>query len=143
MRLANVAVLLLVLVPFGVLGEVSSTTSWQGSFVVGGERHRMVLQAEQGADGKWTVRSFAVDFLPEPIHVDTAKFADGHVMLSANGGKGAYVATLNADSSTLDGTWTWMQQPVAVELRRVPNEAAWHTPMNVQYHFKDITYARP
>ena len=88
-------------------------------------------------------RSLAVDFLPDAIHLDAASFQGGHVTISANGGKGAYDARLSPDGTTLDGTWTWGKQPVVLKLQRVPNEAAWHTPMNYQYHHKDVTYARP
>jgi len=117
--------------------------TWQGSFLSNGERHRMVLQAEEAADGRRTVRSLAVDFLPDAIHLDTASFQNGQVTASTNTGKGAYDAHLNLGGTILDGTWTWEKQPVTVKLQRVPNEAAWHTPMNYQYHHKDITYARP
>jgi hypothetical protein len=142
MRSVSFAALLLSLGPLYAHAQGTSA-SWQGTFLAGGERHRMVLQAEEAADGRWTVQSLAVDFLPDAIHLDTASFQDGHVTISTNAGKGAYDAHLNPDSATLDGTWTWGKQPVALKLQRVPNEAAWRTPMNYQYHYKDITYARP
>ena len=116
--------------------------TWQGHFTSNGELHRMVLQADQAADGSWTLRSLAVDFLPDAIHLDSASFLNGHVAASTNIGKGAYDAQLNPDGISMTGTWTWDKQPVEVELKRVPNEAAWHTPMNYQYHHKGITYAR-
>jgi squalene-hopene/tetraprenyl-beta-curcumene cyclase len=50
---------------------------------------------------------------------------------------------LNPGGTTLVGTWTWGKQPATLKLQRVPNEAAWHTPMNYQYHHKDVTYTRP
>jgi hypothetical protein len=76
----------------------------------------MILQAEEAADGRWTVRSLAVDFLPDAIHLDAASFQDGHVTISANAGEGAYDAQLNPDGTTLDGTWRWAKQPVALKL---------------------------
>jgi len=142
MKLASSAVLLFSLGSLGAHAQGTPAT-WQGNFLSDGERHRMVLQAEEAADGRWTVRSLAVDFLPDAIHLDAASFQGGHVTISANGGKGAYDARLSPNGTTLDGTWTWGKQPVVLKLQRVPNEAAWHTPMNYQYHHKDVTYARP
>ena len=140
MRLAIFAGLLLSIASLSAHAQ-ATTFTWQGSFLSSGERHRMVLQADQAADGRWTVRTLAVDFLPEAIQVDTASFQDGHVNASTNSGKGTYDARLHAEC--LEGTWTWNGQPVPVTLQHIPNEAAWHTPMNYQYHHKDITFARP
>ena len=117
--------------------------TWQGTFLSGGERHRMLLQADESTEGHWTVQSLAVDFLTNPIHLDVASFQAGHVVLSTNAGKGAFDAHLSQDDATLDGTWTWEKQVVALQLQRVPNEAAWHTPLAYQYHYEDITYDRP
>ena len=117
--------------------------TWQGTFLSGGERHRMVFASDESTDGRWAVQSLAVDFLPVAIHVDASSFQAGHLVLSTNAGKGAFDAHLSPDAATLDGTWTWEKQTVALKLQRVPNEAAWHTPLTYQYHYEDITYDRP
>lgn len=101
------------------------------------------MQTDQAADGRWTVRSLAVDFLPDAIHLDTASFQDGRVIASTNTGKGAYDAQMILGGAGLRGRWTRDKQPVEVELERVPNEAASHTPPNYQYRHKEITYAWP
>src|SRR5579875_1840469 len=137
MKLTLFAVLLLPVASLMAHAQ-ANTSTWQGSFVGDGERHRMVLQADQAADGRWTVRTLAVDFLPEAIQVDTATFQDGHIAAVTNAGKGTYDAHL--DSGNLDGIWTWNKQSFPVKLERVPNEAAWHTPMNYQYHHQDVTF---
>jgi hypothetical protein len=142
MKLTSSAALLLFLWSLNAHSQGTKAT-WQGSFLSNGERHRMVLQTEQAADGRWAIQSLAVDFLPDAIHLEAASFQDGRVTVAVNAGKGAYEAHLGPDGTTLDGTFTWVKQSVAVKLQRVPNEAAWHTPMNYQYHYKDVTYARP
>jgi len=142
MKLASFAVLLLSLCTLSAHAQGTNTT-WQGSFLRDGERHRMVLQAEPGANGQWTVKSLAVDFLPDAIHLEASTFQGGQISVAANAGKGAYEARLSPDGKTMDGTFTWAKQSDPVKLQRVPNEAAWHTPMNYQYHHKDVTYARP
>ena len=81
----KLTVLTAVLFAFSVRGALAQDgyTTWQGSFITTGERHRAVLQADQGADGKWTVRALNVDFLPEPVHLDSASLVDGHLLLAA------------------------------------------------------------
>jgi len=117
--------------------------TWQGTYLSGGERHRMVLQADESTDGHWTVQSLAVDFLPEAINIDAASFQNGRILLTTNAGKGALDAHLSSDAASVEGTWAWEKLPVALQLQRVPNEAAWHTPLAYQYHYGDITYDRP
>jgi squalene-hopene/tetraprenyl-beta-curcumene cyclase len=142
MKLANSAVVLFSLA-LGIAHAQGTSAIWQGNFLSNGERHRMVLQAEEASDGRWTVRSLAVDFVSDPIRIDTATFQDGHVTASTNAGKGVLDAHVNSTGTSVDGKWIWEKQPATIELQRVPNEAAWPTPMNYQYHHKDITYARP
>lgn len=137
------AVCALLLLPTLAAQAQHTNAAWQGSFLVHGERHRMVLRAEETPDRRWSVQSFAVDFLPETLHVDTASLNAGRLNIAGNDGKAALQAQLSPDGSTFNGIWTWGQEPVAVELTRVPTEAAWPTPLNYQYHFNDITYARP
>lgn len=120
-----------------------AAVTWQGSFLSQGETHRMVLQADQGTDGRLTVRSIAVDFLPEAVGLETATIQDDHLVALTNTGKGLLDARLSQSGTVVDGTWTWAGLPAAVTLRRVSGEVAWHTPLNYQYHWKDVTYARP
>ncbi len=142
MKLVPSILLLLSLGTLVAHGQASSVT-WQGSYLSEGERHRMVLQADEAADGHWTVRNLAVDFIPDPVHLDTATLLDGHLVASANSGTGTLDAHLLSGGTALDGTWTWKNQAATLHLLRVPNEAAWHTPLNYQYHHKEVTYARP
>ena len=142
MKLVSIAALVLSVCSLNA-HALKTNATWQGTFLSNGERHRMVILAEQPANGGWIVQSLAVDFLPEAIHIDTASFQDGRVSVTANAGRAAYEGRLSSDETTLDGTFTWMKQSVPVKLQRVPNEAAWHTPMDYQYHYKDVTYSRP
>lgn len=134
--------LLLLLGSVAVNAQAVSTT-WQGRFLSNGELHRMVLQAEEAADGHWTLRSVAIEFLSDAVHLDSASIQDGHLTASTNTGKGLFDGRLDAAAGTIDGTWVWNNRPTIVRLQRVSSEIAWHTPMNYQYHHKDITYARP
>lgn len=121
--------------------EMMST--WQGTFNVGHERHRAVLQIAEESGNRRSVRALSVDFLPETIHVDSSSVGPTHIAVVTNAGKGTLQADFSSDSSTVQGTWTWQGAPVSVVLHRVSNEVAWPVPLNYQYHFKDVTYARP
>ena len=142
MKLVFTAVLLFSLGSLKIHAQATQAT-WQGHFISNGQLHRMGMQADQAADGRWTVRSLSVDFLPDSVHLDAASFKNGHVADSTNAGKGAFDARLKPDGTTLDGTWIWKKQSATLKLQRLPNEAAWPTPLNYQYHHKEITYARP
>ena len=142
MKLVSFSVPLLLLACAGARAQTINA-AWQGSFLADGERHRMVLRADETQDGRWSVRSLDVDFLPDALKVDVARFEGDRVTVTANAGKAAYEARLSADGTAMDGTWTWANQPSPVKLQRVAYEAAWHSPMDYQYHHKEITYARP
>ena len=118
-------------------------STWQGTFKLGTELHRAILQATQNSGGQWQVKSLSLDFFPDTIKIDSASLDDSHVRLVANGGRGTLDGILAADGSKIEATWTWEKQAAKLELRRVPAEAAWHLPLDYQYHFNDITYGRP
>jgi squalene-hopene/tetraprenyl-beta-curcumene cyclase len=133
---------LLVVVP--VIASAQQTCSvWQGTYKLGEERHRAVLQMTADETGHRTVKAFYIDFFPDGINPDSSTISQSHLVMSANWGKGKYEADLSPDGSSLQGTWTWQNQPVSLVLHCTPSEAAWHLPLQYQYHFKDITYARP
>lgn len=96
--------------------EVMST--WQGTFMVGEERHRAVLQITEEDGDHRSVRAVYMDFLPEAIHVDSSKVGQSHLALVTNAGKGTLQADFSSDGSILQGTWTWQGQPVSIALHR-------------------------
>lgn len=128
---------------FSLASAAQQTASWQGSYTANSERHRVILQATQGKNGAWTVDALNIDFLPETLHLDAATLAQAHLTLTSNGGKGALLADLSPDGSTLRGTWTWDKQSSPLTLTRVSDEVAWHTPLDYQYHLHQTTYTRP
>ena len=121
-----------------------SASTWQGTYKAGAELHRVVLQVAKASNGDQTVNALDVDFLPEPIHIDSSSLTGQKLRIATNNGRGLYEATVSANGSAIDGTWTWDKQPSALQLHLVADEtAAWRVPLNYQYHYKDVTYARP
>ena len=121
--------------------DVSAT--WQGTFKSGSGQHRTVLQTEKGNSGGWEVTAFYIEFFPDPIRVDSLVVNGSNLKFTINGGAGAYEGKLSPDGTSIQGTWTYDRQSAALELRRTPKEEAWHIPFQYQYHFMDVTIARP
>ena len=142
LKLGMFPILLLAAVA-GSSSAQEAISTWQGSLRFGEERHRAVLQMSEDNSGRRIVKAFYLDFFPDAINVDSSIVSPAHLALATNGGKGRLEADLSPDGSTLQGTWTWESRPVSLVLHRTANEAAWHVPLQYQYHFKDITYARP
>jgi squalene-hopene/tetraprenyl-beta-curcumene cyclase len=135
--------LLLAAAAAGTSCAQEATSTWQGTFNVAEEGYRAVLQITEENGVHKSVRALYLDFFPETIKVDSSTVGQSRLALATNEGKGRYQAEFSPDGSTLQGTWTWQGQPVNLVLHRVTTEAAWNVPLNYQYHFKDITYARP
>jgi squalene-hopene/tetraprenyl-beta-curcumene cyclase len=121
--------------------EIAST--WQGTFHSDGEDRRIVVQIAKGDGGAWTAPACFIDFLHDPVHVDSLAVHGQSLQLKVNDGKGAFDGTISADGKSIAGTWTWNQETLRLELRRVTKETAWLTPFNYQYHMRNVTYARP
>lgn len=141
-RLRIVSLFLLAAAAGSCCAQETSVT-WQGTFKMGGELHRVVLQMT-GTDGSHSaVKAFYLDFLPDALKVDSSNVSQSHLVILTNAGKGKFEGDLSPDASTVQSTWTWQSQPVSLVLHRVANDAAWHVPLQYQYHYKDVTYARP
>ena len=90
--------------------------------------------------------AFYIEFLPDfpgAIHVDSLVLNGSNLKFTTNGGKGVYEGNLSADGASIEGTWTYDRHPAPLELRRATGETAWHIPFQYQYHFNDLTIARP
>jgi squalene-hopene/tetraprenyl-beta-curcumene cyclase len=126
-----------------VLHAQNLAANWQGIFHAGGEDRRIVVQIVQGDGGGWATTACFIDFLHDPVHIDSLAVQGSSVQLKVNGGKGAFDGKIGADGNSISGVWTWNQQTAPLELRRASKETAWSTPFDYQYHMKDVTYARP
>jgi len=117
--------------------------SWQGTLHAGGEDRRIVVEIAKGNAGAWAARACFIDFVHDPVRVDSLAANDSSMQFKVNGGKGAFDGKIGANGNSISGAWTWNQQTAPLELRRATKEAAWATPFDYQYHMKNVTYARP
>jgi squalene-hopene/tetraprenyl-beta-curcumene cyclase len=115
---------------------------WQGTLPAGGDQHRVVVQIAKMNAG-WAATASYVEFLHDPVHVDSLILNGSDLKLTFNGGEGTYEGKINSDSSSIAGTWTWSNRSTPLELRRAAKETAWQVPFQYQYHHKDVTYFRP
>jgi hypothetical protein len=136
---------------FLLAGQVcaqQASSTWQGTFDAGGEKHRAVLQMEKTGeigktDGGWKAGAFYIEFFHDDIHIDSLVISGSTLKFTINGGKGAYEGTINADGASIAGTWTYDKHPAELVLRSAAKEAAWKVPFQYQYHLKESTYLRP
>jgi squalene-hopene/tetraprenyl-beta-curcumene cyclase len=138
LQLGAFAVLLI-----GTLHAQDFAANWQGKFHAGGEDRRIVVQIAKGDTGAWTSKECFIEFMHDPVKVDSLAVDGSNLHFKFNGGKGAYRGQIAADGSSIKGTLIWNQEAVPLELRRATRETAWSTPFSYQYHMKNVTYARP
>jgi squalene-hopene/tetraprenyl-beta-curcumene cyclase len=143
MRNLGFQICLLLLLVAGALPAQETASTWQGTYTAGGDQHRVALQMSRAKDGGWQVAALDIEFIPDPLHVDSQAVKGSRILFATNGGKGAFEGRISADAASIAGTWTWDKIPASVDLRRVPQEAAWHLPFQYQYHYHQVTYPRP
>jgi hypothetical protein len=127
----------------GMLYAQDTSSSWQGTFTSGTEQHRAVLQMTPKDGGGWLATTFSIEFMQDPIHIDSLDINGSKLKLVLNGGEGTYEGKISTGGASIVGTWTYDRHPASLELRRASKETAWQLPFQYQYHFKDITFARP
>jgi squalene-hopene/tetraprenyl-beta-curcumene cyclase len=131
------------LVLAGSLPAQDLAAAWQGTFRAGGEQHRFAVTIAPADRGGWVAKTAYLEFFPDDIQIDSLVVKGSSLKLTINHGKGSYEASIAADGASMQGTWTLSGQAVPMELRRATKETAWRVPFQYQYHFKEVTIARP
>jgi squalene-hopene/tetraprenyl-beta-curcumene cyclase len=126
-----------------VLRAQDLAATWQGTYNDGIEPHRAVIQLAKADNGNWSANSFDVEFVRDYLHIDSVTLHGANLKFVVAGGKGVYEGKLNADGSSISGTWTYNQHAAPLELRRATQATAWPTPFLYQYHYRNITIPRP
>jgi mono/diheme cytochrome c family protein len=115
---------------------------WQGTFKSASEQHRVLVQISK-TDSGLAVAAVYIEFFPDAICIDSSMVNASDLKFTINKEKGTYEGKVSADGSSVEGRWTWDRHPVALELRRTTKQAAWPVPFQYQYHYMEVTYARP
>jgi hypothetical protein len=127
----------------GALNAQDGASTWQGTFHYGSEARRIVVQTAKADNGEWEGKACFIEFFPDAIHVDSLVLVGPNLKFAINGGKGAYQGKVSSDGASITGVWTYDRRSMPLELRRASKETAWHVPFQYQYHFNDVTWARP
>ena len=117
----SLALLLALLVPRLPAQDISG--SWQGTLKAGDANLRVIFEIT-GHPSSWTGRLFSIDQGPDPMPVDTITLDHNHLHLVASAIHGEYDGTLNADATTLTGTWT-QGPPLPLVLVRATPTTRW------------------
>lgn len=125
----------------GTLHAEDLAATWQGTLPAG-DQHRVVVQIAKKDGSGWAATAY-VEFLHDDAHVDSLILNGSRLKLTINGGKVTYEGKISSDGASIAGTWTYSDHSIPLELRRAPQETAWHVPFQYQYHHKDVTYLRP
>jgi squalene-hopene/tetraprenyl-beta-curcumene cyclase len=120
-----------------------TSSTWQGTFHDGSDARRIVLQISKTDRGAWVADACSIEFFPDPVHVDSMAFDGSNLKFTINGGKGVFIGKSGAERASIEGVWTFDGHSMPLALRRTTKETAWHVPFQYQYHYKDITWARP
>lgn len=119
-----------------------AATTWQGTFVSDGEKHRAVLQMDK-TEGGWKAGAFYIEFTHDDLSIDSLVVNGSVLKFTTKGGRGAYEGQISADGASIAGTWTYDKHAAELDLKSATKEAAWKVPFQYQYHLKEITYLRP
>jgi squalene-hopene/tetraprenyl-beta-curcumene cyclase len=118
-------------------------STWQGKFRADGEDRRIAVRIAKGDGGAWAAPACFIDFLHDPVHVDSLAVHGQSLQLKVNDSKGTFDGAISADGQSISGIWRWNQEASQLELHRATKETAWLTPFSYQYHMRNVTYSRP
>jgi squalene-hopene/tetraprenyl-beta-curcumene cyclase len=127
----------------GALHAQDFAATWQGTFHADGENRRIAVEVAKTDGGVWTAPACFIDFLHDPVHIDSFTVQGQTLQVKVNGGAGVLKGTISADGNSIAGIWTWNKETSRLELRRTTKETAWRTPFSYQYHMRNVTFARP
>jgi squalene-hopene/tetraprenyl-beta-curcumene cyclase len=143
----NVLGVLLVVMECGAGLAVSQApvvdSVWQGTVRDGVEVRRVEVQVGRSITGMMAATGVYVEFLHDAVGVDSSVVTGTEMRFAVGRGEGVYEGKVSADGASALGTWTWEGKPVELVLRRVAKDSAWKVPFQYQYHYRDVTYARP
>lgn len=124
---------------------------WQGTLKAGPQQLRLILHVTRGDQGAWKAELYSIDQQPDPIPVSSltvtkpesrttapdacALLQCSDLKFSVDAVRGSYQGTVNADATSIAGTWT-QGQPLPLTFVRATKETAWQrdaSPHTVQF----------
>jgi non-heme chloroperoxidase len=130
MTVRNILVIALAAVAFVPIAKAQDIAGdWQGTLKAGPQELRLVVKIAKDDGGGWKATLFSIDQagFGADIPVDSVTLQDSNVKLNVGVIRGSYEGKVNADGSSIDGTWT-QGRPLPLEFQRATPETAWKDP---------------
>ena len=110
----------------GALAAQDITGAWQGTLQAGREL-RLVVKISK-ADGGLKAILYSIDQQGPGMPASAITLQGSTVKMSVAGIGGTYEGKLNADGTSITGTWTQGGAPLPLNLKRATSETAWTIP---------------
>src|SRR3984957_15615666 len=110
----------------GALAAQDITGAWQGTLQAGREL-RLVVKISK-ADGGLKAILYSIDQQGPGMPASAITLQGSTVKMSVAGIGGTYEGKLNADGTSITGTWTQGGGPLPLNLKHVTSETAWTIP---------------
>jgi len=111
----------------GALFAQDVTGTWQGALQAGKQELRTVVKISKADGGGLKALFYSIDQSGQGIG-GTVTLQGSTIKISLPGIGGAYEGKLNADGSSITGTWTQGGSPLPLNLKHVTDETAWPIP---------------
>jgi uncharacterized protein (TIGR03435 family) len=105
--------------------------TWQGTLHAGRDL-RTELKITKAAAGEYKLTFYSIDQGGQPLVADKTTFESGKLAFTMDAIGGKYEGTMGPDGKTITGTWTQGPNPLALNLERTTEDAAWPIPEPVK-----------
>ena len=103
---------------------------WQGALHIEQPSRdlRTELRITKNADGSYKLVMYSIDQGGQPAPASKTAFENGTLSVAIDRINGKYEGKMSDDGKTITGTWTQGPSPLALNLTRTPEDAAWPIP---------------
>jgi uncharacterized protein (TIGR03435 family) len=110
-----------------LLAQGDVTGTWQGTLQAGRDL-RTVIKISNADGGGLKAVMYSIDQGGQGLAASTVTLQGSTVRISIAGIGGTFEGTLNADRTSIAGTWTQGGAPLSLTLKRATSETAWAIP---------------
>jgi uncharacterized protein (TIGR03435 family) len=103
---------------------------WQGTLHIPQANRdlRIEIKIAKAADGSYKLNFYSIDQGGQPLAADKSSFDAGVLKFSIDRIGGTYEGKMSADGKTIAGNWSQGPNPLALNLDRTTEDAAWPIP---------------
>jgi uncharacterized protein (TIGR03435 family) len=107
---------------------------WQGTLHIAQANRdlRTEIKIAKAADGSYKITFYSIDQGGQPIVADKVTFESGKLAFTMDAIGGKYEGAMSPDGKSITGTWTQGPNPLALNLERTTEDAAWPIPVPIK-----------